>query len=1481
MGIETDLNVSPYFDDANNAIEDNYHRILFRPAVPVQARELTQLQDILQNQIERFGDNIFTAGTIIKGCNFSFDPNYSYVKVLDLRPIDSQPVQPSSYVGLLAREASSNLYAICYNYQDGFESQDPDLKTLYFKYLNSGTSGQSQFSPGEQLNFYETTEISAANSSTAVANADVKIASSNSSVGKGYAMSVSSGVIFQKGHFVQVPSTETVIVEKYSTYPDNKVAGFLIDENIITELQDPNLLDNATGYSNLNAPGAHRLQLLPTLTVFDADTAPTNNFFSLVEWQNGNIVKSFQETQYSVIGNEMARRTYEESGNFVVRPFRVTMKEGNTTHNFAIVSSGLAYIDGHRVEQLNNIEVPIRKGTDTRISTNQTIQTNFDHSILVGEYVGNIPTHVGATISLRDAPGLKISNNQYANGTPAGNEIGTAKTMAFHYQSGTVGAHNCLWKCFLTDIKMNLGKNFKDVKAIHYNGGSAGNAHADVARSLDVTTNSYVSSVIGSSRSSLVFNSRKRGLVSLSQGPVLPKYIYRTVSNTTIDSATGQSSLIELSNTTVYPYGVGALTPPELSSLVVIPTGFTGGATYANVTLTKSGNLVVTSGSANVIANSSTTTNFVTEYEVGDWLAAANTIRRIVNISNSTFMTVASAYSTSNASATHRKCYPIGVPVNLLQRRSKATVTDTAAQHMRIDLLASNGAAETLTANMSISVTHNAKQPDASDRNLQANTDIVVRINTSNNAGGTTGPWSLGVPLAYVMTGAFKSSNTGTVLANTTTGNAYILCNTTGLSNLAYVTGSGIPAGATANVVNSTALLLSSAATATANNVKVKWAYFSTSANDSVLSSFTLNPGQKDAFFDLATVSLNASTAGRLNLTNGDLLTFRFSALKPQNQGVGFISCDSYTTLVGDGRLRWENIPAYMQSKTGRERFLRDAIDFRPFVVNTAAYTNSLSSSTINPVRTTTLGDVASVSPTSNTELYLPAPNQNFEHEVYHYVGRIDKLVLNSYGKYQVVEGQPSNNPVPPADVKGAMTLALINVPPFPSYVSSLKTTNVSASYVTTVAVNQNRVYTMRDIGKLDKRVENLEYYTSLSLLESKTSSLTIPSSVTGANRFKNGIFVDNFETTDMLDIQSSEYKIGLSTSESALVPRYVMEPIGLRYANGTNTVANNGIIRLAANSVSAEVAIISQASATETFRCADAIYDYTGSIVVYPKADALPDVNPGPAPVPITPPPIPQDPPKPPPGPPPSGLSAHGVGGFQTPTFQPGQPLHWYVSASGYATITVTVNGPNSYIYTEQLQPFKDLSEFGQPDSYAFSSSLTIPDPVPGTYTFSTSRVTGTGYGGTEKWNQAMAPSGGVIPIYDTALVLEAVPLATPDQRGIGTTEGLTTIIISNTVTTPLPPVTNNNITTDNNQLVLGAGGAYGIEFTYSISVGEVLNSALSGYNIDLIVQSTGTPNTTTATTSTAKSNTSNSSLVAIPGLGGGIQEPYYTNKV
>ena len=74
-----DFNTEPYNDDFN---EDNqFYRILFRPSFAVQARELTQMQSILQNQIKRHGDHIFKEGAMVVPGQASIDTNLPYVKV--------------------------------------------------------------------------------------------------------------------------------------------------------------------------------------------------------------------------------------------------------------------------------------------------------------------------------------------------------------------------------------------------------------------------------------------------------------------------------------------------------------------------------------------------------------------------------------------------------------------------------------------------------------------------------------------------------------------------------------------------------------------------------------------------------------------------------------------------------------------------------------------------------------------------------------------------------------------------------------------------------------------------------------------------------------------------------------------------------------------------------------------------------------------------------------------------------------------------------------------------------------------------------------------------------------------------------------------------------------------------------------------------------------------------------------------------------
>ena len=79
--LQTNFNVAPFYDDYDE--DKQYYRMLFRPSTAVQARELTQLQTMMQKQVSRFGDSIYKDGSIIEGCNFTEYPDLPQTKFTD------------------------------------------------------------------------------------------------------------------------------------------------------------------------------------------------------------------------------------------------------------------------------------------------------------------------------------------------------------------------------------------------------------------------------------------------------------------------------------------------------------------------------------------------------------------------------------------------------------------------------------------------------------------------------------------------------------------------------------------------------------------------------------------------------------------------------------------------------------------------------------------------------------------------------------------------------------------------------------------------------------------------------------------------------------------------------------------------------------------------------------------------------------------------------------------------------------------------------------------------------------------------------------------------------------------------------------------------------------------------------------------------------------------------------------------------------
>jgi hypothetical protein len=364
------------------------------------------------------------------------------------------------------------------------------------------------------------------------------------------------------------------------------------------------------------------------------------------------------------------------------------------------------------------------------------------------------------------------------------------------------------------------------------------------------------------------------------------------------------------------------------------------------------------------------------------------------------------------------------------------------------------------------------------------------------------------------------------------------------------------------------------------------------SAKD-VTSAYTLDTGQRDFFYDNGSIKVNdGETPPAISLTSNLFVCFDYAERQdydgtPNANSPSFFSIDSYqytsdlvlssisgtafsagdyvvgsaskatgyvfdiavdgssgamqvehvngkfsgsdTITIGDrvtdssaevdsvvsSEFRYEEIPTYTSSKNGKTYTLKDMIDFRPYVANANGI---LQPSTILPVPSTHRLRTG----VDHGFGGIDEESRRTIHNIDTFVGRIDKLVLHKSGNYRVIRGEPSLVPIPPRDDTSgeSITLFTVNIPP-------------RSDSPKLLLLNSNKRllrHTMEDIGKLARRVDNLEYYVSLNALELAASSMTILDG-NGLDRFKNGILVDPFDNKSVVDQNNLDivgrYQIG------------------------------------------------------------------------------------------------------------------------------------------------------------------------------------------------------------------------------------------------------------------------------------------------------------------------------------------------------------------
>ena len=329
MAEKTDLNISPYYDDYSE--DKNFHKVLFRAGRPIQARELTQSQSILQNQIQKFGNHMFKEGSIVNGAESDIDMDVEYVKVNSDNPNTSGNAAVASYLSgfkdKLIQGEESGCIALVVNTEAQTETE-PD--TLIVKYLQEGTDGTSttaasvRFKGAEELR--EVTIDANGTATSASNNNEFKVKSlGDDPVGRASIASVSEGVVFLRGYFVKVDK-QVITLEKYSGKPTYRI-GINVVESLVTSSEDNSLLDNAQGSTNENAPGADRLKFALNLAKYTLTDVTDTNFIELGRVNKGVIELEVNRPIYNHIENTLARRTFDANGDFVIRQFSHSFRE--------------------------------------------------------------------------------------------------------------------------------------------------------------------------------------------------------------------------------------------------------------------------------------------------------------------------------------------------------------------------------------------------------------------------------------------------------------------------------------------------------------------------------------------------------------------------------------------------------------------------------------------------------------------------------------------------------------------------------------------------------------------------------------------------------------------------------------------------------------------------------------------------------------------------------------------------------------------------------------------------------------------------------------------------------------------------------------------------------------------------------------------------------------------------------------------------
>ena len=1266
MAQQTNLNVSPYFDDFDP--NDNYHKVLFKPGYPVQARELTGLQSILQNQLEKFGQHFFKEGAKVIPGNTAYSSEYFAVELNNSHLGVPVEFYIDQLIGRKIIGATTGVTAIISQIIKSDNSEKGNL-TLYISYMSSGVEDSTikTFADGELL--LADSDIVSGPENNAFIPSGESFASciANNATSTAASFSISNGVYFIRGNFVQVQD-ETIILSQYDNTPSARI-GLRIEEDIINADEDETLADNSKGFNNYAAPGADRLKISVSLFAKPLDDFNDSNFVELAVIDNGILRSQKKNTDYGFIRDELARRTYAESGDYMVKSFDVTLRDSlndNVGNNgvyqpgqFTMggtladddlalyhVSPGKAFVKGYEVETISSTYLDCPKPRTSKLLESQGVAYKTGNSLRMNNVFGAPQIGIGNTyiVSLRD------QRQGSARINAAGEEIGVARVYDFALESGSYTTSNAAlneWDTSLYDIqlfsKLTLNEPITLTIPTQIKGkysGATGFLRSAVSNSTSLVvyeksgefianepfeingiSNNRVATAItsfGMQDVKSVYGGPDLGNVGFAKtfnGDIIQRPVI-DFGNAQFSAKTPQTGLCTVtSESSLFP---GTLKVGNILSFGGLGNNVPSFARVVTVNTNDvhvTGVTTVTGVASGAIPTSSTN---VSSLRLQTSPLERSTDSRLYTLMPKTFI---SDVDLTNSLLTIRKVFDVDVSINPntgLGQLSAAVTSGVNESFLPFDeeryvFMRSDGTTVALrddmfqfttgntvlqieglgaaTTGCTLIATLQKSKPTAKIKRLNRVNATVVNYSkdaasgigaTTLNDGLTFGNFPIGTRVQddrivlneadiVRIHGIFESTDTTTASAPKMT-----------------LTSLNGPSGKTTDLVIGEKFMGQNSGA-----VGLVMEILTDSQITYVIKNETAFEEGEVVVFEESTVQGLITTLERpsknisanYTFTNGQKSTFydygfitrRANAKAPKKQ-IKIYFQNGYYDSTDDGDITTRN--SYSSWDYAKDipkinnEYNTDLIDIRPKV---SAYT--VLESVRSPFEFFGRTFTASGSSASNILASDESINLNFSH----FVGRMDRIFLDKSGRFQVKYGDPSDKLERPNPVDDAIEIASVMLHPF-----------LYEPRQAEIDFLKYKRYKMSDIKDLEDRIKNLEYYTSLSMLETQTSNLFIPDA-DGLNKFKSGFFVDNFTSLKPQETDGFKVKCSLDSSKNELRPQHYCTSVDLMpgpvenveagadraflAAEGTNVTKSSDVVTLSYT----ETEWLSQQFATRT----------------------------------------------------------------------------------------------------------------------------------------------------------------------------------------------------------------------------------------------------------------------------------------------------------